>query len=99
MKNGHGEPKYRYYSYRVEFQARGLPHIHGALWLDIDWLKEWLHDQWINMNDFTPNSTWWKNKEDAFEEGRIEFDLDTRKSRNLDKKIVAWKNNCSDLFN
>ena len=29
MKNGDGEPIFQYYSYRVEFQARGLPHIHG----------------------------------------------------------------------
>ena len=27
MKNG--KPLFSYYSYRVEFQARGLPHIHG----------------------------------------------------------------------
>jgi len=26
----------RFYSYRVEFQARGSAHIHGVLWLDIE---------------------------------------------------------------
>ena len=29
MKNGTEEPSYKYYSYRIEFQARGLPHVHG----------------------------------------------------------------------
>ena len=29
MKGGKGEPIFKYYSYRIEFQARGLPHVHG----------------------------------------------------------------------
>ena len=29
MKKGPDEPHFKYYSFRVEFQARGLPHIHG----------------------------------------------------------------------
>ena len=41
MKSGKDEPKFKYYSYRVEFQARGMPHIHGVLWFDPDWLKEY----------------------------------------------------------
>ena len=49
MKSGKNEPNFKYYSYRVEFQARGLPHIHGVLWLDIEWLKNWIYDQWIDM--------------------------------------------------
>ena len=40
MANGPDEPNFKYYSYRVEFQARGLPHIHGVLWFDIDWLTK-----------------------------------------------------------
>ena len=27
-----------YYSYRVEFQARGMPHIHGVAWIRKDFL-------------------------------------------------------------
>ena len=40
--NQKGKDKIRFsnYCYRVEFQARGLPHIHGALWIDKEWLKE-----------------------------------------------------------
>ena len=30
----------KYYTYRVEFQARGAGHIHGVLWLDMDRLEE-----------------------------------------------------------
>ena len=32
---GHGEDKisFEYYVYRVEFQARGMPHIHGVAWI------------------------------------------------------------------
>ena len=26
----------RYFSYRIEFQARGAGHVHGVLWLDLD---------------------------------------------------------------
>ena len=29
-----------HHSYRVEFQARGMPHIHGVAWIDKKWLKE-----------------------------------------------------------
>ena len=30
----------QFYSYRVEFQARGAAHIHGVLWADIDKLEQ-----------------------------------------------------------
>merc|ERR1712218_364346 len=30
----------KYYSYKVEFQQRGAPHIHGVLWLDLDKLEQ-----------------------------------------------------------
>ena len=30
----------QYYTYRVEFQVRGAPHVHGALWLDLDRLEK-----------------------------------------------------------
>ena len=37
---GHGEEKVKItnYNFRVEFQARGMPHIHGVLWICQDWL-------------------------------------------------------------
>ena len=28
------------YNFRVEFQARGMPHIHGVLWIKKEWLAE-----------------------------------------------------------
>ena len=31
----------KHYSYRVEFQARGMPHIHGVAWLDEDVVKDY----------------------------------------------------------
>ena len=31
LNNGPDEPNFSYYTFRVEFQARGLPHIHGNL--------------------------------------------------------------------
>ena len=40
MGKGQDKIPFSYYSYRVEFQARGMPHIHGVLWID----KEWLND-------------------------------------------------------
>ena len=30
----------KHFSYRVEIQIRGMPHIHGVFWLDKGWLKE-----------------------------------------------------------
>ena len=30
----------KFYSYRIEFQARGAAHVHGVLWADIDKLEE-----------------------------------------------------------
>ena len=29
-----------YYNYRTEFQARGLPHVHGVLWVAQHWLEK-----------------------------------------------------------
>ena len=40
MGNGKDKVKFRYYSFRVEFQARGLPHIHGVAWICPEYLKE-----------------------------------------------------------
>ena len=39
---GHGKEKVKIanYNFRVEFQARGMPHIHGVLWIDQDWLRD-----------------------------------------------------------
>ena len=37
-QRGKGKIPFSYYSYRVEFQARGLPHIHGVLWIDEEWM-------------------------------------------------------------
>ena len=34
------EKEVKYYTYKVEFQHRGAPHIHGVLWLDLDKLEE-----------------------------------------------------------
>ena len=33
---GHGDDKvpFEHYSYHVEFQARGMPHIHGVAWIN-----------------------------------------------------------------
>ena len=38
MGRGLDKIPFRYYSYRVEFQARGMPHIHGVAWIQKDWL-------------------------------------------------------------
>ena len=38
MAHGKGKVQIKYYSYRVEFQARGLPHIHGSAWIDPEYL-------------------------------------------------------------
>ena len=32
MGSGKGKLPFQYYSYRIEFQARGLPHIHAVAW-------------------------------------------------------------------
>lgn len=42
MKNDpeNGEPAIKYNSYRIEFQGRGLPHVHAVLWMDPKWLEE-----------------------------------------------------------
>ena len=39
LANGQNQVKLRYYSYRVEFQARGMPHIHGVAWICEEFLK------------------------------------------------------------
>ena len=34
--------KVQNFCYRIEFQARGMPHIHGVLWLERESIKEYL---------------------------------------------------------
>ena len=85
MTSGKDEPQFKYYSYRIEFQGRGLPHVHGVLWLYIKWLKDFLFRQWEEMKKNDKTSDWWKNKEDDYEKGRIEFDLDD----NIDREMVV----------
>ena len=38
MGTGKDKIPLEYYSYRVEFQARGMPHIHGVAWIQKDFL-------------------------------------------------------------
>ena len=40
MGPGSDKVEYEYYTYRVEMQQRGLPHIHGVAWLSKKCLKE-----------------------------------------------------------
>ena len=40
LGHGKGKVEISYYSYRVEFQARGLPHIHGVAWIAKHVLEE-----------------------------------------------------------
>ena len=40
MGGGTDKVSFRWYSYRVEFQARGMPHIHGVAWIADWYLKE-----------------------------------------------------------
>ena len=40
MGKGKDKIPIAYFSYRVEFQARGMPHIHGVAWIEKDWLAE-----------------------------------------------------------
>ena len=40
MKNILMNHKIAYYTYRIEFQLRGMPHLHGVFWLDKAWLSK-----------------------------------------------------------
>ena len=40
MGSGKNKVPIAYFSYRVEFQARGMPHIHGVAWIKKGWLEE-----------------------------------------------------------
>ena len=42
MGKGKGKLTFEHYSYRIEFQIRGLPHLHGALWLCREDLDSWI---------------------------------------------------------
>lgn len=33
MARGKDKIKFKYFNYRVEFQARGMPHIYGISWI------------------------------------------------------------------
>ena len=40
MGHGKDKPPFEHYSYLVEFQARGMPHIHGVAWIAKSYLKK-----------------------------------------------------------
>ena len=40
MGKGKEKVPIQYYSYRVEYQIRGMPHIHGAAWINKSWLQK-----------------------------------------------------------
>ena len=42
MKSSKSGLKVKNFCYRIEFQARGMPHIHGVLWLEKDSIKKYL---------------------------------------------------------
>ena len=42
MRSGYSGLKVKNYCYRIEFQARGMPHIHGVLWLEKESIKDYL---------------------------------------------------------
>ena len=41
-----------YYSYRIEFQVRGMPHVHGVFWLRQDLIKPYLNEN----NEYNDNT-------------------------------------------
>ena len=45
MKTNISGLKVKYFCYRIEFQARGMPHIHGVLWLEKDTIREYLSNK------------------------------------------------------
>lgn len=40
MAGGADKIPFKYFSYRVEFQARGMPHIHGVAWITPSYLTQ-----------------------------------------------------------
>ena len=47
-------PDVEHYSYRIEFQMRGLPHLHGVFWLNQDAVEKYKDDK---TGDFKDNVT------------------------------------------
>ena len=63
IKNILMKHKVAYYSYRIEFQARGMPHVHGVFWLPKEETEKYMNegifdkakipkliDQWISCS-------------------------------------------------
>ena len=40
MRKGSDKVPLLYYTYRIEMQDRGLPHVHGVAWIDPKWLAD-----------------------------------------------------------
>ena len=67
MKNILSKHRVAYYCYRIEFQARGMPHVHGVFWLCHEDIKDFtdndgnldkdklpsLIDEWISCSTNT----------------------------------------------
>ena len=52
MKSDKSGLNVKNFCYRIEFQARGMPHIHGVLWLENESIRTYLIDE--NGFEFDP---------------------------------------------
>ena len=43
------------YSYRIEFQIRGMPHVHGVFWLRSDLIRPYLNENGEYLDDKIPD--------------------------------------------
>ena len=57
--NKHGPCNGDYYNYRVEFQLRGSPHLHGTIWVSLKPLSEQMNKE----NRRNKNKRRWKTNE------------------------------------
>ena len=88
------EKEVKYYTYKVEFQHRGAPHIHGVLWLDLDKLEEMNAD--LKIADDPGDSKPFPSLKSAFQKLKSDEELNEKDLMSLENLVETFSSVCID---
>ena len=84
----------KYYTYKVEFQQRGAPHIHGVLWLDLDKLEQMNGD--LKITDDPGDSKPFPSLKSAFQKLKSDEELNEEDLMSLENLVETFSSVCID---
>ena len=83
----------KYYDYKVEFQQRGAPHIHGVLWLDLEKLEK-MNENLVESGEDEPKI--FPNLKSAFRKLKADEELTDDDLGSLQNLVDTFSTVCID---